>query len=304
MSMGENGDIYFATARPPKLFRLDMNQVLHDIPLDGPTSPKSVCYIKGTVFFVDNNAIWRVPSDSSGPSSRWIGPQFELDSTPDTFGSLFGICADPRGHLLVCDNARNRILRISPSGCVSSLLCDVAVDPIDVCVGPHGEIFFTDHQNHRIHRLLPTGTTEVLAGSTEGTRTGPALSSLFSYPCGVCLDLRGNLVVTEYTSGNLREIQGGEVMDIARETYTKDLSYVAVDYQGDYIICDAEQVRKRASGLSLEHYWPEHHHCLVGNQVEMVVTVWMSLVMSGRIPNDVGYYLANILLTLARFKNY
>ncbi len=123
------------------------------------------------------NRVRRITPDGNVTTFAGSGTTY-LDGTGTNAGfiSPYGIVSDLSGNLYVCDIVAHRIRKITSSGVVST--------------------------------LAGTGTTTFL--DDIGT-----LAS-FNFPAGLCLDLYGNILVTDITNNRIRRIQSvGNVVTFA-----------------------------------------------------------------------------------------
>ncbi|MCK6501381.1 MAG: hypothetical protein L6Q38_18020, partial [Nitrospira sp.] len=80
-----------------------------------------------------------------------------------------------------------------------------------------GRSFVADTRNHRIRRVTSQGVVTTVAGSgVAGDLDGPAASSRFSSPLGVCVDDAGSVFVADTGNNRIRKISAsGEVSTVA-----------------------------------------------------------------------------------------
>ncbi|MBL9136272.1 MAG: hypothetical protein JNK85_10405 [Verrucomicrobiales bacterium] len=80
-----------------------------------------------------------------------------------------------------------------------------------------GRSYLADTRNHRIRRVTPQGVVTTVAGSgVAGYSDGPAASSRFSSPLGVCVDDAGNVYVADTGNNRIRKISAtGDVSTVA-----------------------------------------------------------------------------------------
>jgi len=68
-----------------------------------------------------------------------------------------------------------------------------------------------DTFNQKI-RKIRNGIVETIAGSGKGFEDGQ--NGKFSYPCGVCVDFQGNIIVADYRNHKIRKITNGIVQQL------------------------------------------------------------------------------------------
>jgi gliding motility-associated-like protein len=84
--------------------------------------------------------------------------------------------------------------------------------PYGLTIDATGNILVADEFNNKIRRITPTGAVTTLAGNgTQGSVNGPALSSSFYSPWGVCVDGNGDVLVGDANNFTIRKISQGVV---------------------------------------------------------------------------------------------
>ena len=85
------------------------------------------------------------------------------------------------------------------------------------CVDPAGNVFIADSANHRIRKVSPEGLVSTVAGrGVAGYWDGPAVTSAFSDPLGVCVDPAGNVFVADTGNNRIRKVGlDGQVSTVA-----------------------------------------------------------------------------------------
>ncbi|MGH2441706.1 MAG: NHL repeat-containing protein [Chloroflexota bacterium] len=136
--------------------------------------------------------------------SRWT----DAGSKPSSFDQLYGIALDRYGNVYVSDAAAHLIDKLDPSG---RPLAQWNVNPAEqnsfptlLAIGNHGDIYVADHAAEAVLHL-----------SSSGALLGSIGKGDFVDPYGVAAGPGGNLYVTDFGAGNVRE-------------YTPDGSPVAV----------------------------------------------------------------------------
>jgi DNA-binding beta-propeller fold protein YncE len=77
--------------------------------------------------------------------------------------------------------------------------------PQGICVDKYGNIIVADVWNYRIRKITPSGFVSTICGNgIRGHRDGVVEQARFGSPDGVCLDMNGNLVITDYYNSSLR----------------------------------------------------------------------------------------------------
>ena len=131
------------------------------------------------------------------------------------------VAIGPSGDLYIVDTRRLRKID-AVTGQVSTIVGSVndsdgnsVIDSTSsIAVDRDGRIFFTRPNRHIISRIDPNGTISVLAGrdGREGYADGVGSSAAFTYPSGLVVDPRGDLLVADRGNRVIRRITpSGEV---------------------------------------------------------------------------------------------
>ena len=128
------------------------------------------------------------------------------------FSKIYGIGIDATGNLYVADG--NRIRKITPTGDVTTFAGSATAGAADgtgtaatfnslcgLCLDTVGNIYVSDQGNFRIRKITSAGVVTTLAGSTQGDADGLATAAKFQILAGICVDVMGNLFVTEVKNG-------------------------------------------------------------------------------------------------------
>ena len=183
------------------------------------------------------------------------------------------ITGDVYGNLYVTDFNGNMIRKIGSDGVVSTLAGTGkagAVNgnstqasfngPAGIAVDASGNVFVADQNNHLIRKISTTGTVTTFAGNGKaGLLNGNGIAAAFNGPCGIALDLKGNLYVADQNNKVIRKITpSGDVTTLAGSSsqgyadgkgiaasFTQPYG-IAVDMQGNVFVADrgANNIRK------------------------------------------------------------
>jgi len=133
-----------------------------------------------------------------------------------------GITVDGDGNLLVADTQNHALRKVTLNGAVSTLAGTVEAGfadgvgpaarfdyPCGIVVNAEGVIFVTDKKNHCVRQIGPGEgrvTTLVGAGKEKGFADGQRADARFNKPCGLALDVDGNLIVADINNSCIRKV--------------------------------------------------------------------------------------------------
>lgn len=184
---------------------------------------------KGTVYVADrdNHAIRKISPDGTVSTLAGNGAADYQEGTGKNarFSSPVGLALGPDGNLYVADSGNNVIRKVTPAGEVStfagsgqpgsredSRLKAEFRQPAGLVFGADGSLYVSDRFNHRIRRIGPDGMVSSVAGNGQPSyKNGLGSEAGFSYPYGLALDAKGNLLVADYGNHALRRIVLGGV---------------------------------------------------------------------------------------------
>jgi uncharacterized protein (TIGR03437 family) len=169
--------------------------------------------------------------------------------------SPYGLAVDRAGNLYIADLLNGRIRVMGPDGRIRTVAgggtAPVAMtgtaaleatlrSPRNVAVDAAGNVFISEFDGHRIFRLTPDGRIAPYAGTgVSGPATeGAALTSTFSFPAGLLVDLAGNLYVADSSNHAIRRITSGWVANFQiRAAGLLNLpTGIAMDASGNLIV--------------------------------------------------------------------
>jgi len=227
----------------------------------------------GTIYVADsaNHAIRTVATN--GLVSTFAG-QLGVPGTQNATGTNAqfnypsGLAFDLKGNLFVSDTGNAAIRKITPVGGVSTLagvpgqsgFLDGAAStaefssPLGLAVATNGNVYIVDSGNHVI-RLLTNGVVSTLAGNPFiwGSADGQGTNALFNAPCGVALDGKGNLWVSDTDNDTIRKVTAGGLVStyagqagvdgtndgpVATARFCRPAE-LAFDPQGDLLVADS-----------------------------------------------------------------
>ncbi len=188
------------------------------------TYPKGVAFdaTTGNVYVADtlNDRIRAI--SSAGIVSTLAGQATPgwLDATGAAaqFNVPFGIATDAAGNVYVCDQANNRIRKVTPSGVVTTIAGNGTQGYIDstsalsaefdqpqsLAVDANGNVFVSDTGNNVI-REISNGAVKTIAGNGTGAfGNGPALSGSLNTPVGLAFGPNGTLYIADFYNNRIR----------------------------------------------------------------------------------------------------
>ena len=191
----------------------------------GLNSPNGVAVdAAGDVFIVDTNEVVEIPANSGGSQNVLHAG----------LASGTAVVVDGAGSLFVADMGSTQVLKITPSGAVSTVATGVC--PYGVAVDGVGNVYIPD--------LCHNQVVEILADSGIQLPVGTGLNS----PWGIALDASGNLFIAD--SGNSRVVKvpfgGGTQTTIA--SGLADPLAVAVDAAGNVFVTLNDGVEEIPAG--------------------------------------------------------
>lgn len=148
----------------------------------------------------------------------------------------WGLCVDKLGNLYVADRINNRVRKIDVSTGVITTVAGTGTagysgegglataanfdKPIAICVDTMFNLFIADEENERVRKVTyATGIVTKIAGTgTAGYNGdgGAAVSAQLNKPCGVAIDLAGNVYISDRMNHRLRKINtSGNISTIA-----------------------------------------------------------------------------------------
>jgi len=193
----------------------------------------------GTFFVADqgNNVIRKVESygiyGAFGITTRVAGNGnvgYSGDGGAATNANLSipsGVAVDANGNLFIADQGNNRIRKVDSNGIITTVAGTgnqiysgdggAATNanlnnPFGVAVDASGNLFITDQFNNRVRRVSPNGIITTVAGGAGGYYGaysgdgGAATNAGLKGPCGVTMDVCGNLFIADQGNGVIREV--------------------------------------------------------------------------------------------------
>jgi len=142
-----------------------------------------------------------------------------------SFISPAGIVADASGNLYVADQGNNEIRKVVIStGVVTTFAGSTTSGSADgtgaaasfyypdgVALDGSGNLYVSDEINNEVRKIVvATGVVTTLCGSlTSGHTDGTGAAASFNYPWGLCIDVSGQLYVSDGFNNEIRAISLG-----------------------------------------------------------------------------------------------
>jgi gliding motility-associated-like protein len=195
----------------------------HTYKLNNPIAPLSPTNTGGAVPI---NAYGEVSTLTGlgGPGGYINGPVATAK-----FNGTRDAAVDAQGNIYVVDD-NNRIRKITPAGIVEPFAGSGVVGftngigaaatfayPTALTVDNDGNVYVCDNNNHAIRKITPAGVVSTVAGNgTIGFSNGVGAAAMFHSPCGITVDVDGNIYVADQFNNAIRKITpGGLVTTLA-----------------------------------------------------------------------------------------
>ncbi len=203
----------------------------------------------GTIFISDNtnNRIRKV--DANGIITTYAGTGvagYSGDGGQATLAKLnlpWGVFLDKSGNLYIADRSNDRVRKIDNTGIISTvagtgtagysgnggLAINAKFDkPISLSVDTAYNIFIADENNNRVRKVTySTGIVSLVAGTGTATYSGDggaAISASLNKPCGVAVDLSGNIYISDRMNQRLRKVNTSGIISTIAGTGTVGFS--------------------------------------------------------------------------------
>ena len=189
----------------------------------------------GNLFVTDVGAAGRTiyKITQGGQRTTFLSPSALVLPNPFTPS---GLAIDSANNLYVVETANHLILRISPSGTVTTLAGTVGVSGsadglgtsarfnfyhgsdgtmfTGIAVDAAGNVFVSDSQNQTIRQISPAGQVTTVGGTAgqAGILDGIDQVARFHNPSGLALDAQGNLIVATGGSHTIR--RGSPILEV------------------------------------------------------------------------------------------
>ncbi|MEO6976800.1 MAG: putative Ig domain-containing protein, partial [Mucilaginibacter sp.] len=150
--------------------------------------------------------------------------------TDASFNFPTDVATDSKGNVFVADRDNSLIRKITPSGQVttfagSGVWQDVDGQgtaasfkgPANIAIDGDDNIYVTDTYADAVRKITPSGLVTTIVGQNgPGEIDGPVATAKIATPLGIAVGGSGNIYISEWDSGNIREITNqGVVKTIA-----------------------------------------------------------------------------------------
>ncbi len=292
------GNVYFVSSTLQTVFKLDPKGVLTRVAgtsrsgFSGDGGPAMSAALNfphalavdgaGNLFIADNQRIRKTSPSGIIITVAGGGTNFPDDGRPATevqLSGLFGVAADEAGNLFITDfigEFGNRILKVSPSGTISTVAgggTNFPGDggpatsaelraPMGIAVDTAGNLFIAEAPSPIafIRKVSPSGIiTTVAGGGANFAGDGvPATSAALYYPVGLAVDRADNLIVAD--GARIRKVSPSGIISTVAGNGTPGFSGdggpatsaglgsargVAADAAGNLFIADTNNQRIR-----------------------------------------------------------
>ena len=150
-------------------------------------------------------------ADSGNGVVRKVSISGVIATVTDGLSVPRGLAFDARGALYIAESGGNRVRRIDTTGNVS--MADSGCEtPRGIAVDRDGTLYVSEAGKHRIRRVVSASAFEVLAGNGDAGFAGdggPATLAQLSYPDGLLLTAKGDLLVADSGNHRIRKLTPG-----------------------------------------------------------------------------------------------
>lgn len=227
----------------------------------------------GNLFIADtgNNRIRKVDPDGSITTVAGGGVGDGDLATLAILNTPRDVDKDSNGFMYIADTEHHRIRRVSPSGEITTVAGNGAAGfkgdkgqairakldhPTGVFVDQKGSVYIADSGNHRIRKVDTFGIITTVAGNGKQGFSGdgqPATQAMLDNPVDVCVDLTGNIYISDRFNHRVRRINsfgiihtvvGGEddsQLRFPNGIFTKDSGDLYITDQGNHRILKVDK---------------------------------------------------------------
>lgn len=220
----------------------------------------------GTVSFTSSGAQDVVLNLTGETTPNTASPTIMKGIYVSTYASglkATGVVADADGNLFVADGTNHVIKKISTDGTIT-VLSGAGTSgfadgkgtaakfnyPNGIAIAKNGDLYITDSNNHRIRKVTQDGEVTTIAGTgTSGSLEGAAATAQFYNPCGIAIDIYGNIFVADLNNSKIRKISTDLIVSTVGVGSFNYPSGVAADINGNIYVADqsGQKIKKIAA---------------------------------------------------------
>jgi DNA-binding beta-propeller fold protein YncE len=126
-----------------------------------------------------------------------------------------GVAVDAAGNLFIAEDYGHRVRKLAPDGTLTTVagtgkrgfsgdgglaVSATLNEPFQLAVDSAGNLFISDWGNYRVRKVDANGVISTVAGNGQKVYSGeggPATQAGLRGPCGLAIDARGNLYLTD-----------------------------------------------------------------------------------------------------------
>ncbi len=169
-------------------------------------------------------------------------------ATASGFRQPRGLLFDGSGNLYIADHQDRRVRKVATNGIITTFAGNGSSsssgdggqataasigDPNGLAIDGSGNVYIATYVGKNVRKVNISGIISTFAGSSSSGYAGDggsanATSTKLTSPLGVTFDANGNLFITDYGVGCVREVSGGII-----STYVSNPGIAAKGYYGD-----------------------------------------------------------------------
>ena len=218
-AIGADGTLYIGSYEG-KVYALNgaTGSKIWEFPTGGYVGSSPAIGADGTVYVLSmNGKIYALASRSTGGVAQGPWPKFRGDARNTGQVNTQPVVPPPVS-FMTNQVFVTRLAGAGSQGYADGTGADAQFSfPNGGSVDLAGNVFIADSSNHRIRKVSPQGIVSTVAGTgVAGYADGPAATSQFSNPLGVCVDATGNVFVADSGNHRIRKLGvDGQVSTIA-----------------------------------------------------------------------------------------
>jgi sugar lactone lactonase YvrE len=208
VAVDANNNVYVYDSSNRKIRKITATGIVSDF--TSVTGPQGIAVdANGNVYVSTANEIRKYIQNGT----------FTILAASTNFTSAKGLAVDANGNVYVADWGVSKIMKISPSGVISTLAGSggwggadglaanaTFFTPNAVAVDASGTVYVADYDATKIRKITTDGIVSTLAGSTWGFQNGTGSEARFDALEGIAVDAFGNVYVSDYNNYAIRKI--------------------------------------------------------------------------------------------------